>query len=415
MKATVPRAIAIMALCLAALCMTATLAQAQGSKSNQQDQPLQTDDSVQTRITHAPSTALRFTADDQHVQVANSDAIDMISGPLTIEAWVRPEAGILARGYSSIVSKQLGGTGYMLATNVGPETGHRFKSEVGGLQVTSNSQPAIDGWQHIAAVWDEGHLTIYANGQFDGVIDTGPPIPNTLPLWIGSSPFGGDTSWRGTIDEVRIWSVARTQAEIQSTMNGYLCGDERGLRAYWSFDEGEGSDILDTSGSSNGTTVGTAWVPGVVLTMGQRCRNKVTVDVVIDGRSRLILRKNTAQWHHLDFAAPGRWGFSSLPTIINGEEWFPVWPDVPDAENRFCSCYSSIFKGVLPGVHHKQIPAALKIRLARGVVSIVQYPSVDNDHALTVEFDDNADSGADRYLIELTFPRRDRHRQDPPR
>ena len=210
-----------------------------------------------------PSTALRFTADGQQVLVPHTDELDLISGRLTIESWVRPDASILSRGYSSIVSKQLNGTGYMTASNlVGPEPG--FKAEVAGIQVTSQSRPVAGVWQHVAAVWD-GQLKIYVNGQLNGVINTGPPIPNTLPLWIGSSPFGADTNFRGDIDEVRIWAVARSQGEIQSTMNQYLCGDEKGLRAYWSFDEGSGQQLKDTLGRSNGSISGPAWVPGVQL------------------------------------------------------------------------------------------------------------------------------------------------------
>src|SRR4051794_22759184 len=88
------------------------------------------------------ASALRFTADGQYVIVpAHPDQLD-ISGALTIEAWVKPDAGILPRGYSSIVSKQLNGTGYMLATNTLTDEvcvpdctnrSHRFRSEVGGL------------------------------------------------------------------------------------------------------------------------------------------------------------------------------------------------------------------------------------------------------------------------------------------
>ena len=210
-----------------------------------------------------PSTALRFTADGQQVLVPHTDELDLISGGLTIESWVRPDASILSRGYSSIVSKQLNGTGYMTASNlVGPEPG--FKAEVAGIQVTSQSRPVASVWQHVAAVWD-GQLKIYVNGQLNGVINTGPPIPNALPLWIGSSPFGADTNFRGDIDEVRIWAVARSQGQIQSTMNQYLCGDENGLRAYWSFDEGSGQQVKDTLGRSNGSISGPEWVPGVQL------------------------------------------------------------------------------------------------------------------------------------------------------
>ena len=228
-------------------------------------------------VAHAqtrPSTALRFTADGQYVLVPHTEELDIIGGGLTIEAWVKPETGILSRGYSSIVSKQLNGTGYMLATNNRANTpipGHAFKAEVRGMQVTSASQPAIDGWQHVAAVWDDGQLKIYVNGQFSGIINTGNPIPNSFDLWIGSSPFGADTNWRGVIDEVRIWAAARSQEQIQANMNKYLCGNETGLRAYWSFDEGQGQQLLDTLGQSDGFISGPEWVPGVGLLPANNC------------------------------------------------------------------------------------------------------------------------------------------------
>ena len=72
----------------------------------------------------------------------------------------------------------------------------------------------------------------------------------------------------------------------------------------------------------------------------------ITVQAVIDGRSQLILRGNTAQWRHFDFAAPGRLDFKNAPTVINNVEWFPVWPDKPDKENRDCDgCLSGYLHG----------------------------------------------------------------------
>jgi hypothetical protein len=226
------------------------------------------------------SSALRFTADGQYVLIPHTEELDMISGGITIEAWVKPEVGILSRGYDSIISKQLNGTGYMLATNIASPD-ERFKAEVDGIQVTSRAQPAIDGWQHVAAVWD-GQLKIYVNGQLDGVINTGPPLPNSFPLWIGSSPFGADTNWRGAIDEVRIWAISRTQTQIQSTMERYLCGNEVGLRAYWSIDERQGQELTDTVGRSNGIISGPEWVAGVELVKPQRCPEVVNQLVQLD-------------------------------------------------------------------------------------------------------------------------------------
>jgi Concanavalin A-like lectin/glucanases superfamily len=213
------------------------------------------------------STALRFTDDGQYVLVPGTKTIDDITQELTLEAWVKP-APDLPQGYRSILSKQMNGSGYMLATN-----GDRFKAEVGGAQVTSGSQPATNGWQHIAAVWDSALriLKIYVNGQFDGALGTSHPTANTFELYIGSSPFGADTTWRGTIDEVRVWAVARTQDQIQSTMNSSLCGNEPGLRAYWSFDEGRGSAVRDSASRNDGVVSGPEWVEGVELLPAGDC------------------------------------------------------------------------------------------------------------------------------------------------
>jgi hypothetical protein len=129
----------------------------------------------------------------------------------------------------------------------------------------------------------------------------------------------------------------------------------------------------------------------------------ITVEALIDGRSQLILRKNTAQWYHLDFAAPGRHEFVNVPTIINGQEWFPIWPDVPDAENRDCYCYSSVFKGVKPVLHPNNPPLEINVLQGRGAVSIAEYPSKANQYALVIEFDDDPYGGPAMYQIQIVF------------
>src|SRR4051812_24476594 len=51
------------------------------------------------------------------------------------------------------------------------------------------------------------------------------------------------------------------------------------------------------------------------------------IEAWIDGRSDLIVVGNTAHWHHYDYAAPGREMFVNKPTLFDGVEWFPVWPN----------------------------------------------------------------------------------------
>ena len=72
--------------------------------------------------------------------------------------------------------------------------------------------------------------------------------------------FGGDYGFHGSIDEVRIWNEARTEAQINASMN-YLVAPQSTLVANYRFDQGEASgnntpisQINDNSGHNiNGT------------------------------------------------------------------------------------------------------------------------------------------------------------------
>jgi len=63
---------------------------------------------------------------------------------------------------------------------------------------------------------------------------------------------GGLTSqYNGGLDEIRLWNVARTPAQIQSSMAAELVGTEADLRTYWKLNEGGGAVIEDSSPSAN--------------------------------------------------------------------------------------------------------------------------------------------------------------------
>ena len=66
------------------------------------------------------------------------------------------------------------------------------------------------------------------------------------------------------MDEVRIWSVARSQAQIQGSMNTEMTSPTANLAGRWGLDEGTGSTIADSSGNGIGgnTVASPAWVDG---------------------------------------------------------------------------------------------------------------------------------------------------------
>jgi len=55
----------------------------------------------------------------------------------------------------------------------------------------------------------------------------------------------------GTLDEVRVWDVRRTQEQIADNMNRYLAGNEPHLMGYWNFDSGSGRTVVDGTGRGN--------------------------------------------------------------------------------------------------------------------------------------------------------------------
>lgn len=140
------------------------------------------------------------------------------------------------------------------------------------VQVVSNNALSSDTWYHIAGIIDGGTISIYIDGirqdSTNSVID----IPYGLdPLRIGAGLSQPATvaPTNGTIDEVRIWSVARTQQQIEDNMNIEIESAD-GLVGRWGFSEGSGATVGDSSGNSHdGTITGATWVEGKNLTGNQ--------------------------------------------------------------------------------------------------------------------------------------------------
>ena len=105
---------------------------------------------------------------------------------------------------------------------------------VGGLK-TDNT------WTHIATTFDGTNYKLFVNGEeVNNYTDAAGRTPLPTPVrFIGANHTSLESQppeFIGKIDEVRMWSVARTQAEIQETMNDTLSGDESGLVAYYPMD-----------------------------------------------------------------------------------------------------------------------------------------------------------------------------------
>ena len=113
-----------------------------------------------------------------------------------------------------------------------------------------------DEWVHIALVHSDGVLRAYKNGAEVGNTLSGStvqPYTGGLPvLHIGgviNSPSANVTFY-GEIDEVKIWSIARTETQIANGMYQILTGSETGLSAYYRMSNGVGGLLSDDSVNS---------------------------------------------------------------------------------------------------------------------------------------------------------------------
>ena len=116
---------------------------------------------------------------------------------------------------------------------------------------------AAGQWHHAAITYDQTTFRLYIDGALEVQSPaTGQLAVTTYPLSVGrKAPLSNDY-FKGQIDECRVWNVARTQAQIQATMNKALSGAESGLVVYWPFDEASGQTVTDFSPNHNDGTLG---------------------------------------------------------------------------------------------------------------------------------------------------------------
>ncbi len=208
----------------------------------------------------AGAAALQFNGASS-VQVADSASVS-VTGPITVEAWInRAAAGV----QHSIVEKYgctAGQGGYVLRVTSGDKLLFGTRDDCNnGSSVTSVTSIPVGVWTHVAGHWDGTTLRVFINGVADAALaTTRNPKDGPTALKIGERGNGG-TPFNGLIDDVRLWSVAKTAAQILAAKDACLAGNEAGLAAYYKMDEGAGATTADATANANtGTLVGATFV-----------------------------------------------------------------------------------------------------------------------------------------------------------
>ena len=232
-------------------------------------------------LTFADNFALQYKGTKQGASVKNP----MTGNPqrFTVEAWVQPGSPVL---HSYVYLHREAYRDRFLWIRV-DEAGHlklglqiREQPDPFNGMVTKNAAAMTSfkpgEWIHIAASYDGTDMRVFVNAK-ESAKEYAPELDGHLDWntqWLGS--FIGTNLredeppyHRGAIDELRIWSVAKTEADIAAGMTKHAEGTEPGLLAAYSFDEGSGQTVHDSSkyhndgylgGTPNEDPMDPAWV-----------------------------------------------------------------------------------------------------------------------------------------------------------
>jgi Concanavalin A-like lectin/glucanases superfamily len=158
------------------------------------------------------------------------------------------ETGKHVTANNQILGIDMSGRASSTQGRFGPYT-NGFSDNNGAQGVPFDAAPDV-GWLHLAWSFDTvTGLSFTINGvqkpvQMGGQKLTLDLTPGILTLGL-SQNFGDPQGWDGVMDEVKIWSVSKTPAEVLAGMRVVPSATTPGLVAYYRFNEGTGSTVAD--------------------------------------------------------------------------------------------------------------------------------------------------------------------------
>lgn len=125
---------------------------------------------------------------------------------------------------------------------------NQFQAKVGNNKPQSITRFTAKKWYHLAFTYDGANLRFYVDGKLD--FTSAHAVPGEAFAFkkiVFANDVKSQYTLNGKVSELRVWSVARSQAEIENNMY-VVSPDSPGLEIYWKCNEGSGTVIKDYSG-----------------------------------------------------------------------------------------------------------------------------------------------------------------------
>ncbi|RCG20211.1 hypothetical protein DQ384_37550 [Sphaerisporangium album] len=213
--------------------------------------------------------ALSFNGSSSWVTIPHAASL-RLTNRMTLSAWVKPST--ISGWRTAMMKEHAGGSAYGLyASNGTVPTAWMLKSDATNhYQVNGTAGLATGAWTHLAVTYDGSMARLYVNATKVSELAIGGGLMDDG----GALHIGGNTKWgeyfSGVIDEVRVYNLAQSVAQIQTDMDTPVATSgipttppTPALVAGYGMDEGTGTNVADNSGNNNaGTVRDTTWAAG---------------------------------------------------------------------------------------------------------------------------------------------------------
>ena len=261
-------------------------------------------------------SSMSFDGMNDYINCGNDSSLD-ITGPITLEAWIKPSVGT---GQQGIIGTYGFDNAYSLYLrhSAGGDIGFQYTTSAGTRYYLMKGTLDYGAWNHVVGTWDGSTMKIYINNA----LFTGQSSTATTRLFEGvkigyTEHIASPVYYNGLIEDVRIYSRALSADEVSDLYNGNQV-DDTGLVGYWSFDEAAlGTDLVTNGDFESGFTDGLAsgWSKAGTETFSQE------TSIARNSSAQRILSTNNAEI------------YQAIPIVAGKPYRFTSWVYVASALN----------------------------------------------------------------------------------
>ena len=189
-----------------------------------------------------------------YASVTNSSDFDFGTGDFCWSFWVNYITHV---NYSGILYTGHNNSEYRLKFHTSGQIIHLQNADGDSKVADLGTNIAGDGWHHLLLNRVSGTIYTYLDGsQVDSDVRAGNVNSNGNTIQIAHNT--ANYTLAGNLDEIALWKgTSLSSGQIAAVYNSGVPTDlsgESGLVAYWRFEEGTGTEALDSSGNSHTAT-----------------------------------------------------------------------------------------------------------------------------------------------------------------